>query len=244
MVSIIDESLTLIVAFSIGVYAFRYMNLLYRIFLYQLLAYILIFILANVVRLILSQNNLPINNQWVYNLSMPIETGLLTWAVYEYFKASKGKIWIWIGYLIFITILVTELSIKGIWILSNHGYIAENILLLVLYLLVLYAHFTKQNGNWQRSPELWICLGIVLYCGGVVPYFSLINYLQVSYPKVNSFLYYFIIDGLATLRYLLLALGFWFVRSNAIILTPNPSLSNREGPEVSIEPNDFNDLKH
>ncbi len=229
MLSILEESLTLFLAFTLGVYSFRYMNLLYRIFFYQLLAYILIYILTFVVNLVQQSHNLAINNQWVFNLSMPLEAGFLTWAGYEYFKGLKGKIWIWIGYLVFLSVFISELTIKGVMVFSNHGYIAESILLLVLYLLIMYSHFTKHNSNWLRTPELWICFGIVLYFGGVVPYLSLINYLRDSYPKINAFLYYFIIDGLATFRYLLLALGFWFVRSNARLLTPSPSLSNREG---------------
>jgi hypothetical protein len=216
MVRIIDESFTLIFALGIGIYAFRSMNLFYRIFFYQLLAYILIYILSHVTNIILLARNMPQDNQWVFNVSMPMEAGILTWAAYEYFKNTRGKIWIWIGYAAFLVVLITEISIKGIWIFSNHGCIAESALLLILYLLILYSHFTSQNSTWKRSPELWICLGIVLFYGGVVPYFSLMHYLQASYPKVNAFLYYFIIDGLATLRYVLLAVGFWFVRRNAL----------------------------
>ncbi|HXB13731.1 MAG TPA: hypothetical protein VNZ45_17210, partial [Bacteroidia bacterium] len=102
MIQIIDESLTLVIALSIGIYAFRYMNILHRIFFFQLLGYVLIYILTYAVNIIQRANNLTPNNLWVFNLSMPLETGFLTSAVYEYFKNTKLKIWIWIGYLGFL----------------------------------------------------------------------------------------------------------------------------------------------
>jgi len=176
----------------------------------------LIYISTTVVNLVLLANTLHPDDQWVYNLYMPVEAGLLSWAAFEYFKTNKRRFLIWVGYLIFLIAFVVEVSIKGIQIFSNHGYIAESALLLIIYLLLLYDYFTKQNTNWKSSPDVWISLGIVLYFGGVVPYLSLMQYLQSSHPKINLFLFYFIIEGLANVRYLLLALGFWFVRRNVL----------------------------
>ncbi len=51
---------------------------------------------------------MPLNDQWVYNLSMPLEAGFLTWAAFEYFKDAKGKIWIWAGYLIFLSVFYND----------------------------------------------------------------------------------------------------------------------------------------
>ena len=85
----------------------------------------------------------------------------------------------------------------------------------MLFLLVLYVQFTKGDSNWTRSPIVWISLGIILYFGGAVPYLSLMHYLQ-SNPKINLLLFRIIIDVLANIRYLLLALGFWFVRRNVL----------------------------
>jgi hypothetical protein len=213
MLRIIYESLVLIVAFSMGLYAFRYMNLIYRIFFFQLLTYILIYILSFMVQLFPKMHN---QNQWVYNLAMPLETGFLSWAAYEYFKSSKARILIWIGLTLFLIAFFTEIFFKGISVLSNHGFIVESGLALVLYLFVLNSQFTGKNHNWKRSPDIWISLGLVLYFAGVVPYFSLIHYLQISHPRINLFLFNFIIIGLSNVRYLFLAVGFWFVRRNVL----------------------------
>ncbi|HTB31892.1 MAG TPA: hypothetical protein VK808_07695 [Bacteroidia bacterium] len=219
MVQVVIESLSLVLAFGMGLRAFQSMSLLHKTFFFQLVAYILIFILAIVVKLIAYANNVPPYNQWVYNLYMPIETGILVWAGFEYFKNSGKRFLIYVGYLIFLTIFISEICVKGIMILSNHGYVAEGILLLVIYLLLLYSQFTKSNNAWKRSPEIWISLGIVLYFGGSIPYLTLMNYLQESHSAINQFLFYFIIDGLANVRYLLLGLGFWLIYRQAVTKT-------------------------
>jgi hypothetical protein len=216
MLKLISELTGILIALVSGIYSFRYMKLEYRIFFFQLLAYILIYILANAVMIIQEKNKVTINNQWVYNLAMPIETGFLAWAACEYFKSSKAVLLICIGVGIFFIAFLTELFLTGASVFSNHGYIIESGLLLVLYLFVLYSQLTKQTGNRKRSPEVWISIGIVLYFGGGVPYLSLIHYLEKGHPQINLLLYRFIIEGLSNVRYILLGVGFWFVRRNVL----------------------------
>ena len=216
MLQLLIESLHLFVALGFGIYAFRYMNTLYRIFFCQLLFAILIFILARMDYYISNIHHEHPNNQWLYNAAMPIETGFLAWAAYTYFKSDKRKYLIGLGYVAFLSAFITEVSINGLNILSNHGYIAESALLLLLFLLIMYVHFTRERIDWKRAPITWISVGIVLYFGGSIPYLSLMHYLQNNHPKINFFLFYFIIEGLANVRYLLLALGFWFVRRNVL----------------------------
>lgn len=216
MLRIINESFFLLLALSLGVYTFRYMNIFHKIFFLQLFVYILFDIMANIVLIIQKTNNGILNNQWVYNLYMPIETGLLTWAVYEYFKSAKAKILLSIGYTVFMIVFVMEICIKGMRVLSNHAYFAESILLLIIFLLVLNSQFNQKSISWKKSSEVWISFGVVLYFTGVIPYFSLIHYLQESHPTTNLSLYYIIVEGLSDLRYLLLAYGFWLVRRNVL----------------------------
>ncbi len=196
-----------------GIYSFRYMNFIYKIFFLQLVTYILFDILANMILLFPKVNN---HNQWVYNLAMPIETGFLSWAALEYFKKNKARFFIWIGYCLFLIAFLIEMFVKGGAVFSNHGYIVESGLLLILFLFVLYSEFTRKSVSWKRSPDIWISLGIVLYFGGVIPYLSLIHYLQESHPTMNRYLFNFIIIGLSNVRYLLLAVGFWLVRRNVL----------------------------
>lgn len=217
MFRVINELIGITLALVSGIYAFQYMNLASKLFFLQLITYIIVYILSFVVQHIPSMQH---HNHWIYNLYMPIETGLLTWGGYEYFKSTREKFLVWIGYFIFLGILISEIIIKGLFVLSNHGYIAEGILMVVLYLSVIYMQLTSQNNTWKRSPEFWISLGIVLYFGGDIPYLSLMDYLQQYYPKINLYLYRFINIGLSNLRYLFLAIAFWLIRQNAIAKTP------------------------
>jgi hypothetical protein len=211
MVELVNNVSGLAIALLLGLFSFRYMNFLYRIYFFQLVSYCVIFGMSYAV-----QNNSNHNNQWLFNLSMPIETGLLSWAAYVYFATDKKKYLVWIGYMVFLAIIISEMLIKGISVFFNYGYIAESGLLVLIYLLVLYSHFIKQNLGWSSSPEIWISIGIVLYFGGVVPYLSLMRYLEQSHHHYSKLLYDFIIEGLCTIRYLLLAVGFWLVRRNAL----------------------------
>ena len=206
----------MVLALCAGVYSFRYMNLLYRIFFFQLLACVLISILAMTVLVILRTNNMPLNNQWIYNLYMPIETGFLAWAGYEYFKENKEKKFIFIGYAIFLLVFISELVMKGIRVFSNHGYIAESIFVFMICLFMQYLIIFKENYYWYRSPEFWIITGMYLYFGTVIPYISLLHYLQEHYSKINSMLFQYIIVICSQLRYLSLAAGLWLIRRNAV----------------------------
>jgi hypothetical protein len=209
----IIDIVALIIPLFLGFISFRYMNYHYRMYFFQLLAYILIYVIGWEAPLIKN------SNQWLYNLSMPIETGLLCWAAYIYFSDYKRKYLVWAGFAVFMLIYTFDVLIKGISVFFNYGYITESALLVMIYLLVLYSHFVKQSLNWKTSPEIWISIGIVLYFGGVVPYLSLMKYLQNIHPQYSSVLYEFIIEGLSAMRYLLLGLGFWLVRRNALAKT-------------------------
>lgn len=216
---IIKELSSVILSCAMGVYAYRYMNLMHRIIFFQIFSYLAIYIISFAITLRQQYYMLPLNNQWIYNVSMPIEAGLLTWAGYEYFKSFKESFLLWIGYAVFLLLFVSEIIIKGPLIFSNHGYIAESMLLLVIYLIILYTQFREENTSLKRLPDLWIALGIIIYFGGIVPYLSLIHYLDLHHPIVSNYLYSIITVGLANLRYIFVAIGFWMIRRNALIKT-------------------------
>lgn len=214
---ILRELLSVIIASGIGIYVYRYMNLMQRIILFQAVSYMLIYLFSLIVTIIQSNSKVPLNDQWVYNLFMPIETVFLTWAGSVYFTIRRQKILIWIGFAAFFSIYLTEVIIKGINVFSNHGYIAESILMLIIYLFILYSCFLEEYSHWKYSPNVWICLGIILYFGGSIPYLSLLSYLEKNASTTGTFLFHFIIEGLANLRYIMLAMGFWFIRRNALL---------------------------
>lgn len=219
MIRLLDESFGILIALLTGLYAFRNINSFYKIYFFQLLAYILIYASSYMLLIGPLINLFHRNNQWLFNLYMPIETGFLVWGGYQYFKLNKERFLLLIGYFIFLSVFVSEVRMKGLGVFANHGYIAESILVLAIYLLVLYTQFRKENHSWKRSPDVWIALGIIIYFGGIVPYMSLIHYLDSYNRTLSYYLYNIITVGLANLRYILLAIAFWLMRSNATVKT-------------------------
>ena len=214
---ILEGLLPVILSFCVGLYVYKSMNTMQRILFFQAFSYMLIYIVSFIVTALQSHYKTPLNNQWVYNLSMPIETFFLTWAASAHFTEHRQKILIWIGFILFFSIYIVQIIIKGINVFSTQGYIAESILMLIIYLFILYSCFIEEYSNWKYSPGVWICFGIILYFGGSIPYLSLLSYLENNASKTGSFLYHFIVEGLANLRYIMLAIGFWLIRRNALL---------------------------
>ncbi len=212
---IVNDLAGLLIAFIAGLYALPYIKLYYKLFFYLIVVFIIIYILTYVVLLFPNQKS----NQWVFNLYMPIETGFLMRAAYQYFKLDKRKSLIIVGYFVFMAVFLSDIIVRGPGIFANHGYITESILLVALYLFVLNFEFNKEFISWKRSPDIWIALGIVAYFGGAAPYLSLMHYLNTNHHTLNYYLYNLVTVGLANLRYILLAVGFWLIRRNAIAKT-------------------------
>lgn len=208
MIRFIYELSGISIALFLGLFALRYINSFYRIYFIQLLVYIAVYILSYIA---LIHNS----NQWIYNIQMPFETGLLAWAGYRYFSLYKQKFLILTGYLIFLAVFIFELTINSPLAFASYSYVAESILLVVIYLSMLYSQLKKENRSWKRSPGIWIAIGIIIYFGGVVPYLSFMHYLNMHYRTLSYYLYNIITIGLANLRYILLAIGFWLIRRNS-----------------------------
>lgn|GEM_PF-3253327 len=215
MIRLTYEISGILVALLMGLYAFRYLTSLYKFFFYQLIAYILTYMLSYVVLAFPSINLYPGSNQWLFNLDMPIETGLLVWPVYLYYKSSRERLLILLGYLIFLGILLSEIIVEGLRVFANYGAVAESILLLILYLIVAYSQFRWENNPWKSAPLIWVSVGILIYFVGTVPYLSLMHFLNLHYRILSYYLYNVITVGLSNLRYIMLAIGFWFIRHNA-----------------------------
>ncbi len=111
-------------------------------------------------------------------------------------------------------IFTIELYKRGIMVFANLSYIAGSILIVGIYALLLYKGFRNSTDSWKKSPTIWICIGLLIYFGCCIPYLSMIHYLQVNYPKLNTFLYHLIIDQLSNIRYAFMAIAFWLVRKN------------------------------
>ena len=92
--------------------------------------------------------------------------------------------------------------------LNSLAFLTSGIYLSATYLLLLFQASTSDYPF--RQPILWVSLGVILYFGCNVPFFSLFHYLstdQTRWKKLGLYLY-FINSALAIIRYAFVSYGF------------------------------------
>jgi hypothetical protein len=100
----------------------------------------------------------------------------------------------------------------GIDNFSNYSFILGGLLLVILFVLLLY-QTTKSVPILKYSPDFWICIGIIVYFGCNVPFFSLFAYFT-SHGKEKMGAKLFILnDFLALTRYLCFGIAFLLLNS-------------------------------
>lgn len=195
---------TTILAILIGLLAYRKLPTFYRVLFFQALAYLIIDSYAV---------TYP-NNGMVYNISILIEIGLLLLAAHVYFKTFVSK-WIsFIGYFAFLLVWCFDIYYHGKNQLAYHAYILGGIFITAMYIRILFDHYTKKNDNFRNAPLLLSCLGIFIFFAGIVPYLSMMYYLQGLDSVLNKRLFQYMMVYPAIIRYFLLALAFWLVWKN------------------------------
>jgi hypothetical protein len=218
MLQVLNESLSLLLVFIVGAFAFHYMDLFGRILFYQLAIWIEFYLLSYIVTSYQLQQGTEQNNLWVMNASVFIEIIFLARAGYELMKTPKKKYLLVCAICLFVIMFAIEIGYKGVDVFANYSYIFGSLLLVITFSFALYIQMGKGSPVPKTSPEMWMCLGILLYFTCGIPYLSLVNYLNANHPGVSTFLFHLINDGLANIRYLLLAVGFWLIRRNAVLL--------------------------
>ncbi len=220
MVEVPKESGLFFIALVIGISTLRKFNLFYKLVLLQIFVFAIVYIGGYAITYYQEEHHLIKNNTWIYNLYFPIECALLTGAGLFYFKSKRVNFFAFITYALFSMTLFFQLNKNGINSLANFAVAIEALLLVTIYLFILYDKLKDSNFNWKVSPEFWLCIGIVLYFGCIVPYFSMINYLNATNPQLSFTLFVFINDVLSNIRYLLTAFAFWlFYRQQTIVPT-------------------------
>jgi hypothetical protein len=116
---------------------------------------------------------------------------------------------------LFLIVFGIQVGNQGFEIYLNYADVAACIAITLVFSIVLYTFGQQTRISFWVSPEKWACLGILLYFACSVPYVSMMHYLEMKSPEVNTFLYYLISGVLANVRYLLLALAYWMIYRNA-----------------------------
>ena len=198
-----------------GVLAFRKLDLFFRILFLQVVIWSLFYTFSHVITTYQQAHHLPIDNQWLMNIHLIVETGLLLTAAWIVLPKMLRTVLTIGAFSLFLLAFGIQVRGQGFGTYLNYADVAACIGITLVFSMVLYTFGQRTGVPFWESPEKWACLGILLYFACSVPYVSMMHYLEMNNPKVNTFLYYLISGFLANTRYLLFALACWMIYRNA-----------------------------
>ncbi|WP_343747211.1 hypothetical protein [Fluviicola sp.] len=211
MLTLFTEITCLSLAVFTGLLAYRSMNRFFRTLLLQVIIWSLFYAGSYSVTWSQQSAGQEVDNRWLMNIHLIIETGLLFTAAW-FVLPKPLRTFVSAGaFSLFLLVLGIQIGKQGFEVYLNYADVTACMLITLVFSLVLYTFGQQTSVRLWRSPEKWACLGILMYFACSVPYVSMMNYLQTENPEANTFLYYLISGVLANLRYLLLALAFWLI---------------------------------
>jgi len=209
MILFIKVFLLLTVAFLAGIIFWKSLSIFLKIIVVQLG----LGIAAQTWGAVYGMNNLSLNNLG-YNLYITLEVCLLAGANAIYLNRLKDRIIIATGLICFGAAMVTDFSRKTAFAFSDHAYIVECLLLVLLYLMLLTREVIAKIEKITRSPLFWIGIGSILYFGCNIPYFSMRPYFEKTNSKLTTSL--FILNKiLLNFRYLFVLIAFLLQRKQS-----------------------------
>jgi len=220
MLQAILESAFLLVAFGVGLYSYKTLNLLYKVIFYQVVIAVMVYVASYAITTYQRSLKIPENNQWLFNVYVLLEAVLLMTAAWIFFRERKLAWLIAVGFLIFLLAFLYQVYDSGFFQFVNYALVTEGILIVVFYLIILYIRFTSPGYIWYRSPEFWLCIGVTIYFAGIVPFYSMLKYLYTHHQKLSGILFHLINDVLGNVRYLCIALSFFLFFKQASAPTP------------------------
>jgi hypothetical protein len=212
---VVFESFGAMLAACVGFITYERMNRFYRLLYEQLMIWLVLYIVSYVVTDFQRSFWLGQNNHWVFNLNILIETTFLLLSARSYFEKVIAKKIILFSCIFFLFISLILHSVNNFFIFNESIYVIESILIVIIYTFILFRCFYETFTIEVKSPEIWASIGLILYFGCNLPYFSLFNYLNTHYLSMSEILQDRITDVLSNIRYLLLAVGFWVITRKA-----------------------------
>ncbi len=204
----------------LGLAAYKRLSTFYRIILYQVIVWLCFYWGLHFLLIYQSKNGLPLNNQWLMNIHLVVETSILCLAAF--FNSKDVTIrWSVIGSIcLFIIVVFLQLYQDGIRKYWHYADIIECISITFIFIQIIFKYVKNRTEFWYKSPELIICLGLLFYFGGSVPYISMLHYLQENNPDLNALLFRLINDVLCNFRYVLMGAAFLLIYKNKYPLKP------------------------
>lgn len=222
MLTLVTEISCIALAVFWGVCAFRMLDSFFRVLVIQVVIWSLFYALSHVITSYQQAHHLPINNQWLMNIHLVIETGILLAAAWFVLPKMLRTPLVVGAFSLFLLVFGMQGANQGFGTYLNYADVTACISITLTYSILLYNFGQRRNATFWLSPEKWACLGILLYFACSVPYVSMMRYLEMKNPEVNTFLYYLISGVLANVRYFLLALACWMIYRNTKKQTIRP----------------------
>lgn len=215
MLTLLTEIACISLALFFGMLVFRKLDRFFRILLLQVAVWGLFYTGSHAITLYQQAHHLPIDNQWLMNIHMIFETGLLLTAAWFVLPEMLRTVLPIGAFSLFLLAFGIQVGSQGFGTYLNYADVTACIVITLVFSILLYTFGQRTGIPFWYSPEKWACMGILLYFACSVPYVSMMHYLETKNPEVNTFLYYLISGVLANARYLLLALACWMIYRNA-----------------------------
>ncbi len=208
------EASSLALALVAGIFAYPYITKFMRILFCQLVVWILFYFSGYGITYYQKMNHIAQNNIWLYNIAVPIEFLILTIAASTVFKHKLTRNVVLSSYIFFLVSLYLQTYFSKTDSFINYAMASGSIIMTTVFVWIIYIKFTSALPFREYKPEVFACLGLIIYFACNVPYICLMPYLNESSPEQSKSLFNNIIDNLANFRYLLLAIAFILTRIN------------------------------
>lgn len=141
---------------------------------------------------------------------IPIQFFFFYWMFYKQFKNSNKSKWPLISAAVYFACLIADLFYisKIKFYFESFSYIIGSIFLLIL-ILIYFTGFIKSEEiiKYKTSMMFWVCVGLMLFYVGAIPFFAFRKALYVQYRSF-FYIYWYTQFGLNYLMYLSFMLSF------------------------------------
>jgi hypothetical protein len=184
----------------VGLVAFRYLNVAYKIILINLLIGLGVELLGN---------HINGNNSSVFNLFLPIDGGLSMLAGFILIN-QKRYLPLFIMSLIFMWgIWIYCIYLGGINNFSSISFTVNAVLIITEYLIVLYRYSLSSTMPWLQIPSFWLCLGTIFFYSCNIPIFSMLNIINSNLSLTELHYLVSVIIVMSVLSYLQISYSFF-----------------------------------
>jgi hypothetical protein len=149
------------------------------------------------------------NNLWLYNMYFWIMYLVLAHLYGTQISNSGIQQSIRWFYGLFPVLVTVQLLIGGIMQLQSLVIVVGGVFIIFLvaaYLRQLYV--SEDTKPITRDPWFWFSFGFLIYFGGTVPFFGMLNFLWAHYKGFTTFYYLYFCNSFTVLLNLLLITGF------------------------------------